>query len=53
MPVEVNWQFMNKDLMTRYWRHRGPSDHPDKASMADRILVFHRGVTSVRPGSPC
>ena len=52
MPVEVNWQFMNKDLMSRFWRHRGPSDHPDKAGMADRILVFHRGVTSVR-ACPC
>ena len=51
MPVEVNWQFMNKGLMSRFWQHRGPLDHADKASMADRILVFHRGITSVCP--PC
>ena len=48
MPVEVNWSFMDTSLMKRFWDARPPEEQEGIAEMSDRVLVFHRGVTSVR-----
>ena len=53
MPVEVNWGFMDTQLLGRFW-----SGHPQlrrgTAELLERTLVFHRGIHTVQllPG-PC
>ena len=49
MPVEVNWSNMDTALMNRFWDARPPEERENIAEMSDRVLVFHRGITSVRP----
>ena len=47
MPVEVNWSNMDTALMKRFWDARPPEEREGIADMSDRVLVFHRGITSV------
>ena len=46
MPVEVNWNFMDTQLLGRFW-----SGHPQlrqgTAELLERTLVFHRGIHTV------
>lgn len=51
MPVEVNFTTLDKALMARFWATRPAEERDNSAAMADRILVFHRGVTLVCPAS--
>ncbi|KAK9905089.1 hypothetical protein WJX75_009516 [Coccomyxa subellipsoidea] len=46
-PVEVNWNYMDGELLQRFWAGHG-EDRLGAASIADRILVFHRGISTVR-----
>jgi hypothetical protein len=47
LPVEVNWDYMDKDMLPKFW-NSSPELKAKRATlpdeMADRILVFHRGV---------
>ena len=47
MPVEVNWANMDTTLMKRFWAARPPEEQEGIALVSDRVLVFHRGITSV------
>ncbi len=47
-PVEVNWDYMDGELLQRFWAGRS-AERAGAAPIADRILVFHRGITTVRP----
>ncbi|GLC33366.1 hypothetical protein PLESTM_000053600 [Pleodorina starrii] len=47
LPVEVNWSFYDDKMLRAFW-----SSTPERRSlrsllpdMADRVLVFHRGIT--------
>ena len=51
MPVEVNWSQMDKGLMKRFWDARPSKEQEGIAEMSDRVLVYHRGITSVGPPS--
>ena len=46
-PVEVNWEYMDTELMQRYWANH-EDERAGTASISDRILVFHRGISTVR-----
>lgn len=46
-PVEVNWGYMDEKLLQRFWSSRS-NERAGLASIADRTLVFHRGITTVR-----
>ena len=46
-PVEVNWEYMDTELMKRYWANH-KEERAGTASISDRILVFHRGISTVR-----
>ena len=45
-PVEVNWEYMDTGLMQRYWANH-EEERSGTASISDRILVFHRGISTV------
>ncbi len=45
-PVEVNWEYMDSNLMQRFWENH-QEERADVASISDRILVFHRGISTV------
>ena len=45
-PVEVNWEYMDSSLMQRFWKNH-EEERADVASISDRILVFHRGISTV------
>ena len=45
-PVEVNWEYMDMDLMHRFWANHA-DERGSKASISDHILVFHRGISTV------
>ena len=47
-PVEVNWEYMDRGLMERYWANH-EAERAGTASISDRILVFHRGISTVMP----
>ena len=49
-PVEVNWEYMDRELMQRYWANH-EAERAGTAPISDRILVFHRGISTVRPSS--
>lgn len=46
-PVEVNWEYMDSELMQRFWASHA-DERASKASISDRILVFHRGISTVK-----
>lgn len=52
MPVEVNWDFMDTQLLGRFW-----SGHPrlrqGTAELLERALVLHRGIHTVQPLHTC
>ncbi|KAK9809543.1 hypothetical protein WJX73_000179 [Symbiochloris irregularis] len=48
MPVEVNWANMDTHLMNRFWDTRPPEEKENIADMSDRVLVYHRGITSMK-----
>ncbi len=51
MPVEVDWSRNDTDLLGRFWdQHQGQQEA--SAEISDRILVFHRGIDTVRPPHP-
>ncbi len=50
-PVEVNWEYMDRELMQRYWANH-EAERAGTAPISDRILVFHRGISTVRPCRP-
>ena len=47
MPIEISWEYMDTQLLQRFW-----SGHPHlqqgTADISERMLVFHRGVHTVR-----
>eukprot|EP00882_Tetradesmus_deserticola_P018152 GHRQ01019478.1.p1 GENE.GHRQ01019478.1~~GHRQ01019478.1.p1 ORF type:complete len:266 (+),score=104.64 GHRQ01019478.1:211-1008(+) len=47
LPMEVNWNYMDPNLLHKFW-HSSPERRAIRANlpdcMADRILVFHRGI---------
>lgn len=47
LPMEVNWDYMDPDLLKKFWQS-SPERQAIRANlpdcMADRILVFHRGI---------
>ena len=45
-PVEVNWEYMDTELMQRYWANH-EAERAGTAPISDRILVFHRGISTV------
>lgn len=45
-PVEVNWEYMDSSIMQRFWKNH-EEERADVASISDRILVFHRGISTV------
>lgn len=47
MPVEVDWDKYDTSLLGRFWAARG-GEKEDAAAIADRVLVFHRGIEKVR-----
>jgi hypothetical protein len=46
MPVEVNWDVLDKSLLSRYWASH-TQQRARLADVSDRILIFHRGVNTV------
>lgn len=48
MPVEVDWSKNDTSLMGRFWVAH-PGEQAEAAEISDRILVFHRGIDTVRP----
>ena len=46
-PVEVNWDALDTSLLARFWAAR-PGERARAAPVADRILIYHRGVKTVR-----
>ena len=46
-PVEVNWEYMDTGLMRRFWANH-EDERASKADISDRVLVFHRGISTVR-----
>lgn len=51
LPMTVNWDYMDKELLEKFWqssdlRQEIRKNLPD--CMADRILVFHRGLGTAR-----
>lgn len=46
MPIEVNWDVMDTQLLQRFW-----SGHPrlrrGTAELLERVMVFHRGIHTV------
>jgi len=46
MPIEVNWDVMDTQLLQRFW-----SGHPrlrhGTADLLERVMVFHRGIHTV------
>ena len=46
-PVEVNWEYMDTELMQRFWANH-EDERSSKADISDRVLVFHRGISTVR-----
>lgn len=46
-PVEVNWNYMDGELLHRFWASH-EEERAGAASIADRVLVFHRGISTVR-----
>ena len=46
-PVEVNWEYMDTALMQRFWANH-EEERASKADISDRVLVFHRGISTVR-----
>lgn len=47
-PVDVNWDYMDGSLLRRFWAGH-PEDRAAAAPICDRILVYMRGITTVRP----
>ncbi|CAL8464423.1 g3958 [Coccomyxa elongata] len=46
-PVEVNWDYMDGELLQRFWAGRS-AERAGASPIADRILVFHRGISTVK-----
>lgn len=45
LPVAINYDAMDSQLLRRFWGHRGGEGREDAPpELGDRILVFHRGV---------
>eukprot|EP00891_Asterochloris_glomerata_P004101 jgi/Astpho2/4101/Aster-01245 len=47
MPVEVQWSIFDGSLLRRYWSQHA-AQRSRAADITDKILVFHRGVKTVR-----
>ena len=46
MPVDVAWSKFDTELLGRFWAsHAG--ELADLASIADKVLVYHRGIDTV------
>lgn len=46
-PVEVNWDALDTNLLSRFWAAR-PAERARAAPVADRILIYHRGMKTVK-----
>lgn len=46
-PVEVNWNYMDTSLLQKFWA-KHEENQVGMAPISDRILFFHRGITTVR-----
>lgn len=51
-PVDINWDYMDGGLFRRFWAAH-PEERAGAAPICDNILVFARGITTVRPGQLC
>jgi hypothetical protein len=47
MPVEVDWSKNDTELIGRFWEQH-PAEQMKAAEISDRILVYHRGIDTVR-----
>lgn len=47
-PVDVRWEAMDAQLLRRFWE-RHAAERAGAADISDRVLVFHRGISDVRP----
>lgn len=47
-PVDVRWEAMDAQLLRRFWE-RHAAERASAADISDRVLVFHRGISDVRP----
>ena len=47
MPVEVDWSKNDTSLLGRFWDGR-PAEKEQAAAIADRVMVYHRGINEVR-----
>ena len=53
MPIEVNWEVMDTQLLQRFWSGH-PSLRRGSAHLQERVMVFHRGIHTVSlPRSQC
>lgn len=51
LPLEIEWDYMDADLLRRFWDstpHRRQLRQHLPAEMGDRILVMHRGVGAAK-----
>ena len=46
MPIEVNWEVMDTQLLQRFWSGH-PSLRRGSAHLQERVMVFHRGIHTV------
>lgn len=44
LPVTVDWERLDSDLLSRYWEQYPPAPGEELPDFAKRILVFQRGV---------
>jgi hypothetical protein len=44
LPVSVDWDRLDDDLLTRFWKQHPPEPGHDLPDFARRIMVFQRGV---------
>lgn len=51
-PVEVNWNYLDSSLLQKFWA-KHEEDQIGMAPIADRILFFHRGITTVSWAERC
>jgi hypothetical protein len=49
LPVTVDWSVLDDFLLRRHWVAGRGRERAELPELADRILIFHRGVDVVGP----
>lgn len=47
-PVEVNWDALDTELLSSFWAAGRARERALAAPVSDRILIYHRGVKTVK-----